>query len=57
MCWKAAHYMDSHDNSGHALSGLNKTFCTELMQRVVVDCMWHCQAVSRQDCLDRELLR
>jgi alkylation response protein AidB-like acyl-CoA dehydrogenase len=21
MCWKAAHYMDSHDNSGHALSG------------------------------------
>jgi len=39
MCWKAAHYMDAHDNSGHALSGLNKTFCTEAMQRVVVDCM------------------
>ena len=39
MCWKAAHYMDTHDNSGHALSGLNKTFCTEAMQRVVVDCM------------------
>jgi len=39
MCWKAAHYLDSHDNSGHALSGMNKTFCTELMQRAVVDCM------------------
>jgi alkylation response protein AidB-like acyl-CoA dehydrogenase len=39
MCWKAAHYMDSHDDSGHALSGMNKAFCTELMQRAVVDCM------------------
>jgi alkylation response protein AidB-like acyl-CoA dehydrogenase len=39
LCWKAAHYMDRHDNSGHALSGMNKTFSTELMQRVVVDCM------------------
>lgn len=39
MCWKAAHYMDTHDNSGHALSGMNKAFSTELMQRVVVDCM------------------
>jgi alkylation response protein AidB-like acyl-CoA dehydrogenase len=39
MCWKAAHYMDTHDNSGHALSGMNKAFSTDLMQRVVVDCM------------------
>jgi nitroalkane oxidase len=39
MCWKAAHYMDSHAGSGHALSGMNKSFCTELMQRVVIDCM------------------
>jgi alkylation response protein AidB-like acyl-CoA dehydrogenase len=39
MCWKAAHYMDTHDNSGHALSGMNKTFCTDLMQQVVADCM------------------
>jgi alkylation response protein AidB-like acyl-CoA dehydrogenase len=39
MCWKAAHYMDTHDGDGHALSGMNKTFCTEAMQRVVVDCM------------------
>jgi nitroalkane oxidase len=39
MCWKAAHYLDTHDNSGHALSGMNKAFCTDLMQRVVVDCM------------------
>jgi alkylation response protein AidB-like acyl-CoA dehydrogenase len=39
MCWKAAHYMDTHDNSGHALSGMNKAFCTDAMQRVVVDCM------------------
>jgi alkylation response protein AidB-like acyl-CoA dehydrogenase len=39
MCWKAAHYMDAHDNGGHALSGMNKAFSTDLMQRVVVDCM------------------
>ena len=39
MCWKAAHYLDTHANSGHALSGMNKTFSTELMQRAVVDCM------------------
>ena len=39
MCWKAAHYMDLHDNGGHALSGMNKAFCTDLMQRAVVDCM------------------
>jgi nitroalkane oxidase len=39
MCWKAAHYLDAHDDGGHALSGMNKTFSTELMQRVVADCM------------------
>jgi alkylation response protein AidB-like acyl-CoA dehydrogenase len=39
MCWKAAHYMDTHDNSGHALSGMNKSFSTDLMQQVVADCM------------------
>ncbi len=39
MCWKAAHYMDLHESGGHALSGMNKTFCTDLMQRAVVDCM------------------
>ena len=39
MCWKAAHYMDLHDNGGHALSGMNKALCTDLMQRAVVDCM------------------
>jgi nitroalkane oxidase len=39
MCWKAAHYMDAHEGGGHALSGMNKAFCTDLMQRVVVDCM------------------
>ena len=39
MCWKAAHYMDTYDDGGHALSGMNKTLTTDLMQRVVVDCM------------------
>jgi alkylation response protein AidB-like acyl-CoA dehydrogenase len=38
-CWKAAHYLDTHDGGGHALSGMNKTFTTELMQRAVGDCM------------------
>jgi nitroalkane oxidase len=39
MCWKAGHYLDRHERGGHALSGMNKTCCTDLMQRAVVDCM------------------
>lgn len=39
MCWKAAHYMDKHDSEGQALGGMNKTFCGDLMQSVVFDCM------------------
>ncbi|AQA03154.1 acyl-CoA dehydrogenase [Mycobacterium sp. MS1601] len=37
--WKAAHYLDRHPGQGHALSGMNKTFCGDLMQSVVFDCM------------------
>jgi alkylation response protein AidB-like acyl-CoA dehydrogenase len=39
FCWKAAHYMDRFDGEGHALCGMNKTFCGDLMQSVVFDCM------------------
>ena len=39
MCWKTAHYMDRHPGQGHALGGMNKTFCGEAMQSVVTDCM------------------
>lgn len=39
LCWKAAHYADTHDGQGHALAGMNKTFCGDLMQSVVFDCM------------------
>jgi alkylation response protein AidB-like acyl-CoA dehydrogenase len=39
ICWKAAHYMDKHDSEGHALGAMNKTFCADLMQSVVFDCM------------------
>jgi alkylation response protein AidB-like acyl-CoA dehydrogenase len=39
MCWKAAHYMDKYDSEGQALGGMNKTFCADLMQSVVFDCM------------------
>ncbi|MDX1875181.1 acyl-CoA dehydrogenase family protein [Mycolicibacterium sp. 120266] len=37
--WKAAHYLDRHPGQGHALSGMNKTFCGDLMHSVVFDCM------------------
>lgn len=37
--WKAAHYMDRHPGQGHALGGMSKTFCGDLMQSVVFDCM------------------
>jgi len=39
FCWKAAHYMDRYHGEGHALGGMNKTFCGDLMQSVVFDCM------------------
>lgn len=39
FCWKAAHYMDRFPGEGHALGGMNKTFCGDLMQSVVFDCM------------------
>jgi alkylation response protein AidB-like acyl-CoA dehydrogenase len=39
LCWKTAHYMDKCDGQGHALGGMNKTFCGDLMQSVVFDCM------------------
>lgn len=39
LCWKSAHYMDKHPGEGHALGGMNKTFCGDLMQSVVFDCM------------------
>lgn len=39
LCWKAAHYMDRFDAGGEGLGGMNKSFCGDLMQSVVVDCM------------------
>ncbi|MFD1233017.1 acyl-CoA dehydrogenase family protein [Pseudonocardia benzenivorans] len=39
FCWKAAHYLDAHPDGGHAIGAMNKTFCGDLMQRVVFDCM------------------
>jgi alkylation response protein AidB-like acyl-CoA dehydrogenase len=39
FCWKAAHYMDKFGDQGQALGGMNKTFCGDLMQSVVFDCM------------------
>jgi alkylation response protein AidB-like acyl-CoA dehydrogenase len=39
MSWKSAHYMDRFDSEGQALGGMNKTFCGDLMQSVVFDCM------------------
>ncbi|MDF3282457.1 acyl-CoA dehydrogenase family protein [Gordonia sp. N1V] len=37
--WKTAHYMDTHPGQGHAIAGMNKTYCGDLMQSVVYDCM------------------
>jgi alkylation response protein AidB-like acyl-CoA dehydrogenase len=39
MCWKTAHYLDTHEDSGHALGAMNKVYCTDLMHEVVTDCM------------------
>jgi alkylation response protein AidB-like acyl-CoA dehydrogenase len=37
--WKTAHYLDRFDGEGHALGGMNKTFCGDVLQSVVFDCM------------------
>ncbi|MDP3891242.1 acyl-CoA dehydrogenase family protein [Nocardioides sp.] len=39
MAWKSAAYMDKYDSEGQALGGMSKTFCGDLMQSVVFDCM------------------
>jgi alkylation response protein AidB-like acyl-CoA dehydrogenase len=39
MSWKTAHYLEKYDSEGHALGAMNKTFCGDLMQQVVFDCM------------------
>ncbi|MDR6174230.1 alkylation response protein AidB-like acyl-CoA dehydrogenase [Nocardioides zeae] len=39
LSWKAAHYQDTHPGEGHALGAMDKVFCGDLMQSVVVDCM------------------
>lgn len=39
FCWKAANYMDRYPGQGHALGGMNKSFCADMMQTVVADCM------------------
>ncbi len=39
LSWKAAHHLDTHDGEGHALCAMNKTFCGDVMQSVVFDCM------------------
>ncbi len=31
--------MDTHPGQGHAIAGMNKTYCGDLMQSVVYDCM------------------
>jgi alkylation response protein AidB-like acyl-CoA dehydrogenase len=39
LCWKAAHHLDACDGEAHAIGGMSKTFCGDLMQSVVFDCM------------------
>src|SRR5262249_18359037 len=39
MAWKSAHYMDKYASEDQALGGMSKTFCDDLMQSVVFDCM------------------
>jgi alkylation response protein AidB-like acyl-CoA dehydrogenase len=39
MAWKSAHYMDKYESEGQALGGMSKTFCGDLVQSTVVDCM------------------
>lgn len=37
--WKAAHYLDMHDNNGHAIAAMAKILCGERMFETVFKCM------------------
>lgn len=39
FCWKAAHYIDSHDYHGELIGAMCKTYCTETMFDAVYKCM------------------
>jgi acyl-CoA dehydrogenase len=39
FCWKAAHYLDQHDQHGELIGAMCKTFCSELMFDTVYKCM------------------
>lgn len=39
FCWKAAHYIDSHDYHGELIGAMCKTYCTETMLESVYKCM------------------
>ncbi|MGE0248355.1 MAG: acyl-CoA dehydrogenase family protein [Thermoleophilia bacterium] len=39
FCWKAAHYIDSHDYHGELIGAMCKTYCTETMLEAVYKCM------------------
>lgn len=39
FCWKAANYIDHHEGAAHALAAMNKTYVSESMLQVVLDCM------------------
>jgi alkylation response protein AidB-like acyl-CoA dehydrogenase len=39
LSWKAAHYLDTHPDQGHALGAMTKVFCGDLVPSIVFDCM------------------
>lgn len=39
LCWKAAHYLDSHHAEGHAIAAMAKVYAGEVCTQVVYDCM------------------
>lgn len=49
LAWKAAHYVDGHDDHGELISAMAKVFCTELMFEAVYKCL----QVVGTDALDR----
>jgi len=39
FCWKAASYIDHHEGAAHGIAAMNKSYVSELMLEVVIDCM------------------
>jgi alkylation response protein AidB-like acyl-CoA dehydrogenase len=50
LCWRAAHYIDTHDDHGELVGNMSKVFASELM----FDCVYKCMQVVGVNSYDKK---